>query len=177
MTVESERVLLLLLFFYFFYEPFHKVCSRATVHSRLKPFEHSRDRIEPRKDAHMHILTYFIEIEGVLARYRAVKPRFQETRPSVAKCVRSALVVLTDSTDPRVHRLKCETGLVGNRPRERESVHLYVRDETYFKFLSAGRGVRCPFRYKRFGVSRRRCGLRDIPVKALDETCDTRAED
>lgn len=56
------------------------------------------------------VLTYFIEIERVFAGHRTVEPCFQEARPSVAERMRSALVVLAHSTDPRVHRLehKCE---------------------------------------------------------------------
>ena len=53
-----------------------------------------------------NLLTYFIEIERVFARHGTVEPRFQEARPSVAERMRSALVVLAHSTDPRVHRLK-----------------------------------------------------------------------
>ena len=53
-----------------------------------------------------NILTYFIEIERVFAGHGTVEPRFQEARPSVAERMRSALVVLAYSTDPRVHRLK-----------------------------------------------------------------------
>lgn len=57
------------------------------------------------------ILTYFIEIERVFAGHGTVEPCFQEARPSVAERMRSALVVLAHSTDPRVHRLqhKCES--------------------------------------------------------------------
>lgn len=52
------------------------------------------------------VLTYFIEIERVFAGHGTVEPRFQEARPSVVERMRSALVVLAHSTDPRVHRLK-----------------------------------------------------------------------
>jgi hypothetical protein len=83
---------------------FYEALLGARESTRLKLLERSLGR--SCEKARICILTYFIEVEGVLPRYRAVESRFQETRPSVAKCVRPALIVLTDSTNPRVDRLK-----------------------------------------------------------------------
>lgn len=50
-------------------------------------------------------LTDFVEIKRIISRHGAIQSRLKKGSPSVTELVRSALVVLADSRDSRVHLL------------------------------------------------------------------------
>lgn len=55
------------------------------------------------------ILTDLVEVERVFSGDGAVEPGLEEGRPAVAKLMRTSLVLLADSGDPRVHDLQSQT--------------------------------------------------------------------
>lgn len=55
------------------------------------------------------ILTDLVKVERVFSGDGAVEPGLEEGRPAVAKLMRTSLVLLADSSDPRVHDLQSQT--------------------------------------------------------------------